>query len=241
MSRIMILGATSAIAQACIRQWARTGREFVLVGRNREKLESVAADAAARGAETFAHVLDMTDSSALARLVDTGGEIDLALIAHGTLPDQVRCESDGAYAKAQFNNNASSTISALTLLSAKLEAQGRGQMVVISSVAGDRGRPSNYLYGSAKAAVNAFCEGLQARLHGSEVQLLVVKPGFVDTPMTYGLDLPARLTSSPDTVARCIDAGIGNRRHTIYTPFYWRYIMWLIRAIPASIFRRLDL
>jgi len=241
MSRILILGATSAIAQACARRWAKKGTEFELVGRNREKLETVAADIASRGARTACHLLDMTDSIALSRVIDRGGETNLVLIAHGTLPDQIRSETDGSYAKAHFENNASSTISALTLLSAKLEAQGGGQIVVLSSVSGDRGRPSNYLYGSAKAAVDTFCEGLQARLQGSGVRLLLVKPGFVDTPMTSTLDTPAILTSSADTVARCIDKGIGKNRYTIYAPFYWRYILWIIRAIPPFIFRRMDL
>lgn len=241
MKRILILGATSTIAQACARRWAEPGREFLLVGRDEDKLASIAADLRARGAGAEYRVMDMTATDSLVQLIAEAGAIDLALVAHGTLANQERCQTDAAYALAEFNNNAASTIAAVTALAARMEQQGRGQIAVLSSVAGDRGRPSNYLYGSAKAAVNIFCEGLQARLYGSGVHLMVVKPGFVDTPMTRHLDLPAALTSPPQSIARSIEKGLRRKRHCIYAPAYWRYIMWLIRAIPPFIFRRLKL
>lgn len=245
MKRILVIGATSAIAGACARQWAAQGAGFFLVGRDPTKLEQVAADLRARGATAATHIMDAVDidthPAMLASCLATLGAIDIVLIAHGTLPDQKACEQDPALALREFASNGTSTLALLTLLANRLEQQRSGTLAVITSVAGDRGRPSNYLYGSAKAAVSTFCEGLRARLHKSGAHVIDIRPGFVDTPMTSGLPLPAALVVKPDVVARRIVAGIERRADVLYAPAFWALIMLVIRSIPRAIFNRLSL
>lgn len=246
MKRILIIGATSAIATACARLWAEQGSEFFLVARNRDKLEQTAADLQARGAKTVTlHEMDATDYSAHPLMLERGlaalQQIDIALIAHGTLPDQSTCEQDVAVALREFANNGTSVIALLTSLAQQFETQRCGTLAVISSVAGDRGRPSNYLYGTAKAAVSTFCEGLRARLFKVGVHVITIKPGFVDTPMTQGLPLPAALVAKPEQVARRILRGIERKTASLYAPGFWALIMLIIRGIPQPIFKRLNL
>lgn len=132
-------------------------------------------------------------------------------------------------------------IALLTLLANQFEIQRCVSLAAISSVAGDRGRPSNYLYGSAKAAVSTFCEGLRARLFKVGVHVTTIKPGFVDTPMTQGLPLPGPLVASAEQVAALIVAGIERKANTLYTPRFWALIMLIIRSIPVTIFKHLNL
>ena len=246
MTRVLIIGATSGIASACARSWAEQGDHLYLAARNGERLNTAAQDLRARGAASVAsYTVDVRDRQALEAALDecfdTTAAVDIVLVAHGTLPCQSNCEQNTDQALAEFDNNATATIGLLTLVANRLEAQGSGQLVYISSVAGDRGRPSNYLYGSAKAAVNVFCEGLRGRLFHSGVGVLVVKPGFVTTAMTRDLDLPAALTVEPEVVARDILKAIGRRRHNLYTPWFWRWVMLLIRLLPTSLYKRLKL
>jgi decaprenylphospho-beta-D-erythro-pentofuranosid-2-ulose 2-reductase len=246
MSNILIIGGTSAIATACARLWAQRHGRFMLVGRNPEKLQQTEADLLARGAsEVQTHVLDLDDLDGHAAMLDNAQQflrrIDIALIAHGSLPDQQACDSDAAQAVQAFTRNGLNVIALLTRLGNLMEAQGSGSIAVISSVAGDRGRPSNYLYGSAKAAVSVFCSGLRARLFKSGVHLLTVKPGFVDTPMTQGLALPGLLLAQPDRVAVDIVRALHKRRSTLYTPWFWAPIMMVIKSIPEFVFKRLSL
>ncbi len=246
MSNILIIGGTSAIATACARLWAQRHGRFMLVGRNPEKLRQTAADLLARGAtEVQTHVLDLDDLDGHAAMLDSAQQflrrIDIALIAHGSLPDQQACESDADLAVQAFTRNGLNVIALLTRLGNRMEAQGSGSIAVIASVAGDRGRPGNYLYGSAKAAVSVFCSGLRARLFKSDVHLLTVKPGFVDTPMTQGLALPGLLLAQPDRVAMDIVRALQKRRSTLYTPWFWAPIMLVIKSIPEFVFKRLSL
>lgn len=246
MKRVLIIGATSAIAGACARLWAEQGSELFLVARNAEKLEQVAADLRIRGARAVAtHCLEATDIAAHPAMLESClaalQQIDIALIAHGTLPDQRACEREVDEALREFANNATSVIALLTLLANQFETQRCGSLAVISSVAGDRGRPSNYLYGTAKAAISTFCEGLRARLFKVGAYVITIKPGFVDTPMTQGLPLPAALVAKPEQVAQRIVKGIERRVATLYTPGFWALIMLIIRAIPQPIFKRLNL
>ncbi|HEX8544126.1 MAG TPA: SDR family oxidoreductase [Pseudomonas sp.] len=246
MKRILIIGATSAIATACARLWASEGSDFFLVARNAAKLEQTAADLKSRGAKVVTlHEMDATDFAAhpamLEQCLMALGQIDVALIAHGTLPDQKLCERDVAVAMQEFANNGTSVIALLSLLANQFETQRCGSLAVISSVAGDRGRPSNYVYGAAKAAVSTFSEGLQARLFKVGVHVLTIKPGFVDTPMTQGLSLPAALLAQPGQVAQRIVAGIAHKSPTLYTPGFWALIMLVIRSIPQPVFKRLNL
>lgn len=246
MKRILIIGATSAIATACARLWAAEGSDFFLVARHAGKLEITAADLKGRGAKTVVeHIMDATDVAAhpamLEQCLKALGQIDVALIAHGTLPDQKACEREVNLALQEFANNATSVIALLTLLGNQFQTQRCGSLAVISSVAGERGRPSNYLYGAAKAAVSTFSEGLQARLFKVGVHVLTIKPGFVDTPMTQGLNLPAALVAQPAQVAERIVHGIAHKVPSLYAPGFWALIMLVIRAIPQPLFKRLNL
>lgn len=246
MKRILVIGATSAIATACCRLWAEQGHEFFLVARDAEKLEQTAQDLEARGAKSvYSFTMDVLDTPQhalmLQQCISTHRQIDIALVAHGTLPDQSACEQDAELALQEFSINGSSVISLLSLLAEQFTLQRCGSLAVISSVAGDRGRPSNYLYGSAKAAVSAFCEGLHARLFKIGVHVITIKPGFVDTPMTQGLALPQALVVSPDYVAKHIVKAIDKKKTVLYTPRFWTLIMLIICNIPTFIFKRLNL
>jgi decaprenylphospho-beta-D-erythro-pentofuranosid-2-ulose 2-reductase len=242
---ILIIGATSAIAEAVARRYAATGANLFLVGRNSEKLAIISSDLLARGAQQVkVFEMDANDSSSIPTMAEQAwstGSIDVALIAHGTLPDQARTETDLSYAITEFRTNAESVIACMVILASYFEAQGSGVLAVIGSVAGDRGRGSNYLYGSAKAAVASFASGLRARLFKKGVHVLLIKPGFVATPMTAALDLPEKLTSTPEAVADNIYNAIKQRKDVVYTPNFWALIMLIIKMIPNVIFKRLSL
>lgn len=245
MKRIVIVGATSAIAQACAQRWAGSDSRFFLAARNGARLQQIADDLAARGSAAACWTLDIDDVGAHAPMWQAAqenlGQIDIVLLAPGTLPDQKACEASVERSIREIHTNGMSIVALLTLVANTMERQRSGSIAVISSVAGDRGRPSNYVYGSAKAMVSSFCEGLRARLHKVGVNVLTIKPGFVATPMTAGLALPAPLVSTPERVAADIDAAIAKSRGVLYTAWYWRWIMLVIRSIPVSIFRRLSL
>lgn len=244
--RIVILGATSAIATACARRWAAMGAQLFLVGRDTTKLSQTAQDLTLRGAASvYCYSLDLTDThqhAALWQAVDAQLHgVDIVLVAHGTLPDQAACERDAELTLHEISTNALSVIAVLTPLANQLAAQGSGSIAVISSVAGDRGRASNYVYGAAKAAVTTFCSGLRVRLRRCGVHVLTVKPGFVATPMTRDLALPTALLATPERVAADILRAIQRRKAVIYTPYYWAVIMAIIRLLPNWLFSRLKL
>jgi hypothetical protein len=242
---IVIVGATSAIAEACAHRWAERPAHFFLVARNARRLEQIKGDLIARGAVADTYALDANDFSAHGVMTSAAqqalGRIDIVLIAHGTLPDQKECEQSAANAVAEISTNGTSVISLLTYFSNVLEAQRSGTLAIISSVAGERGRPSNYVYGAAKAMVTAFCEGLRARLFKIGVHVLVIKPGFVATPMTADMNLPPALTATAEAVAIDIDNAVRRKRDVLFTPWFWRWIMLIIRMIPNSIFKKLTL
>lgn len=246
MKNILIIGATSAIAEAVARKLAARGDRFYLLARNSERLAAIAADLAVRGAgDVEMSTFDAHDAESHAAALEKAhmwlGTIESALIAYGTLGDQKESERNAEIALNEMQTNAISTISLLTRLANIMASQGHGTIAVISSVAGDRGRASNYVYGSAKAAVTAFCEGLRARLHKKGVHVLTVKPGIVDTPMTEGVDVPEILKAEPDTVARDIVRAMDRKQDTIYTPWYWKYIMIGIVHLPESVFKKITL
>ena len=243
---ILIIGATSGIAEAVARRYAEQGARLFLVARNSNKLRGVCTDLVARGAkDAQSFVMNANDSDRISQMLDSAwtafGTIDVALVAHGTLPDQKRTETDIPYAIAEFRTNAESVIACLAGLAGRFEPQGRGVIAVIGSVAGDRGRASNYLYGAAKAAIDTYASGLRARLFKRGVHVLTIKPGFVATSMTADLNLPARLTATPESVARDIQRAISKRSDVLYTPRFWNWIMLIIRWIPSVIFKRMKL
>jgi hypothetical protein len=246
MKNILIIGATSAIAESTSRIYASEGDRFYLLARNTDRLNTIAADLKIRGAAYVeTGFLDVNDTESHQRSLDVAieklGSIDIALIAHGTLGDQKACEHDPALAIKELHTNAISTIFLLTILANMMELQGKGTIAVISSVAGDRGRPSNYVYGTAKAAVSAFCEGMRARLYKHGVLLLTIKPGMVATPMTRNIDAPELLISTPDFIAKDIVDSVAKKKEVIYTPKYWRYIMAVISSIPDVYYKKLRL
>ena len=245
MRRVLILGGTSAIAEATAREFARRGDGIFLVGRAAARLEAIAADLKIRGAAmALSATADLRDVSTHARLIrqatDRLGGLDTVLIAYGTLSDQAACQQSASLMLQELQTNAISVMSLCTELANQFEIQRRGVIGVISSVAGDRGRQSNYVYGSAKAAISAFTSGLRQRLYRKGVFVVTIKPGFVDTPMTASFKKGA-LWASPETVGKQIATALMRGTPVLYTPGFWRVIMFIIRSIPEFIFRRLAL
>lgn len=242
MKKILVIGATSAIAEHCARIWAARGDALYLVARNDESLKTIAADLKVRGAvqaQTFCTDLNDMDSHTV--LLDAAesalGGIDTVLIAHGTLSNQKGCEQSVEDTLAEIKTNALSTISLLTIIANRFEANQAGAIAVISSVAGDRGRASNYVYGSAKAMVTAFTSGLRQRLYKSNVAVVTIKPGFVDTPMTAEFK-KGLLWAKPAAVAAKIVKVIDQRKNEVYVPAFWWGVMMVIKAIPTTLFKR---
>ncbi len=243
--RVAIFGATSAIAQATARLLAKRGARLHLVARDAAKLEAVRADLAVRGAGAVTTALaDLDDPSRHAALVDAAiealGGLDAALIAQGILPDQAEAARDPESARRSLHTNFVAPALLIGVLAERLEARGAGTLVAISSVAGDRGRASNYIYGSAKAALSTYLDGLRGRLHARGVRVVTIKPGFVDTPMTAHFRKGA-LWASPARVAEGIVRAMERGTAVAYVPWFWRPIMLVIRLIPEAIFVRLKL
>lgn len=240
--RIVIFGATSAIAQATARRLTVPGVRLHLVARDEAKLEAVRADLTARGATVTTSLADLDNVDRHASLLDEAeralGSIDAALIAQGTLGVQSACEADFALTQREWRTNFIAPASLVAHLANRMEAAKQGTIVAISSVAGDRGRRSNYVYGTAKGALSIFLEGLRARMHGTGVAVITVKPGFVDTPMTTGFR-KGPLWSSPDRIAAGIVRAMQRGAGEVYLPGFWRAIMFVIRHLPEAIFVRL--
>ena len=246
MRNILMIGATSAIAEATARRFAATGARFYLVGRNADRLAAIARDLEIRSGQPVTSEsldLDQLDQhpALLERASQALGGIDVALIAHGTLPDQAACQQSVAMTLAALHTNAISVISLATLLANDFERRGRGTLIAISSVAGERGRQSNYVYGAAKGMVSLFLQGLRNRLFKAGVRVITVKPGFVDTPMTAAFEKSGLLWAQPDQIAQGIVAAVERGRDEVYLPWFWRWIMLIIRHIPETVFKRLKL
>lgn len=243
--RILIVGATSAIAQEAAKCFAREGAELFLVARSTEKLEAVAHDLKVRGAQKIETlVLDATDIERHQQLLDAAitalDGLDAALIAYGTLGDQQQCERSVAETLREFTTNCTSVIALLTILANYFEQQKRGCIAVISSVAGDRGRRSNYVYGAAKGAISAFLQGLRARLSRSGVAVVTIKPGLTDTPMTATLK-KGLLFASAKTVGKGVYTSMKTRKDIVYLPWFWRPIMLIVKSIPESVFKKTNI
>ncbi len=245
MRKILIIGATSAIAQETAKLFAQQRETFFLVGRDADKLEAIAADLKVRGAPKVVYTTrDLNEFDQHPTLIEqayTSLEgLDTVLIAHGTLDDQHTCEQDYAKAEQALRTNFLSVVSLLTPIANRLEKQRYGCIAVISSVAGDRGRQSNYVYGTAKGALTLFLQGLRNRLQPANVCVLTIKPGFVDTPMTAPFK-KGLLWAKPETIAKGIYRAIQKRKNTVYLPWFWWPIMLIIKAIPEPIFKRMKL
>ena len=245
LHNVIVFGATSGIAQAVCRLLSQRHCRLFLVARDADKLASVAADLQVRGAEIAgSRHTGLTDTGLHAELIASAwqqlGSVDAAIIAHGVLGDQKEAERNWAEAASILNINFTSAASLVTHLASYFERQGSGQIVAIGSVAGDRGRKTNYVYGAAKGALEIFVEGVRHRLAPRGIGVLLVKPGFVDTPMTAHLPR-SPLFAGADSVARTIVGAMDSGKSTVYAPFFWKPIMWIIRALPERVFNRLSI
>ncbi len=233
--KILVLGATSGIAEATCRIWATQGAALFLVARNAEKLAAVAADLRTRGAsfvDTTVADLDDTDGHAalLSHAVNSLTGMDIAYLAHGIFNTAAQI----------LHTNLTAPVSLLTWLANYRVQRHTGTLAVISSVAGDRGRKSNYVYGSSKAGLSAFLAGLRNRVDREGVTVLTIKPGPTRTAMTAGMPKNEKF-ADPDAVAKSIVAAIAAKKDTLYVPFIWAPIMFVIRSIPERIFKKLNL
>ena len=241
----VILGATSAIAEQVARLYAARGASLLLVGRNAARLGAVAADLRLRGAARVeARVQDLDEVAAHAALAAEAeallGPVDLVLVAQGALGDPAAYAADPGAAAAVLHTNLVAPASLLTAFAARLARRGAGTLVVIGSVAGDRGRGSNFAYGAAKGGLALFAQGLRNRWHRAGLHVLTVKPGFVDTPMTAHVPKNP-LFASPERVAAAIVRAADARRDVVYVPWFWRWILLAVRAIPERVFKKLEL
>jgi decaprenylphospho-beta-D-erythro-pentofuranosid-2-ulose 2-reductase len=243
--KILVLGATSGIAEATCRIWASQGASLFLVARNAEKLAAVAADLKTRGAsyiDTAVADLDDTDKhpELLAHAINSLTGMDIAYLAHGVLGDQTEAERDFNAAAQIIHTNFMAPVSLLTWLANFCVQRHAGTLAVISSVAGDRGRKSNYLYGSSKAGLSAFLGGLRNRVDREGVTVLTIKPGPTKTAMTANMPKSEKF-ADPESVAESIVSAIDKRKDGLYVPFQWQPIMFIIRNIPERIFKKLNL
>jgi decaprenylphospho-beta-D-erythro-pentofuranosid-2-ulose 2-reductase len=242
---VLVLGGTSEIALATVRELPRARlRRVVLAGRPGAGLDGAAVALAADGvAGVTTAAFDATDTAAHDAFVNTafdGGDFDIVLLAFGVLGDQAEAEADPDTAVQIATTNYTGAVSVSLRVATRLRQQGHGVLVVLSSVAGDRGRRSNYVYGSTKAGLDTFAQGLGDALHGSGARVLVVRPGFVRTRMTQGLP-EAPMTVDPQDVARIIVAALRKGRETVYAPGPLRFVMAGLKSLPRPVFRRLPI
>ena len=242
----LVLGGGSDIALATARALVRSRcRTIVLAGRDPESFAPAAKELHALGATTVECIefdvlaLDTHDDF-VASVFDRFGDIDLGLVAFGVLGDQDAAERDASEAVRIVETNYTGAVSVLVPLAQAMRRQGHGRIVVLSSVAGERARRSNFVYGSSKAGLDAFCQGLGDSLQGSGVRVLVVRPGFVHSKMTHGLDA-APLATDPESVAAAIVTGLGRGADTVWAPGVLRYVMTVLRHLPRVVFRRLPI
>lgn len=242
--RILVFGATSAIAQVAIKEWAARKCSLFLVARDAGKLKAVAQDAKVRGAEVKTAEADAGDDLAslkklVAKAWGAWDGLDGAFIAHGQLPDQAKVQDDPAAVAKVIAVNGGSVIALLTLLAPHFEAQKHGWMAGISSVAGDRGRAKMYVYGTAKAMVSHYLEGLRQRLNGAGVRVIDIRPGPVDTPMTKGLRMP--LMADVESVGKGVVAACDRANGTVYLPWFWRFIMTGLTHVPMALWVKMKI
>lgn len=243
--RIVILGATSAIAEATARVWAAQGARLVVVARDRSRLDVIAADLKARGATEAATVaLDCSKANAnveLDAMFKTLGGFDIVLLAYGTLGDQKDSEADPAAVCELLQTNFTSAVAWCLAASAILGRQRSGVLLVIGSVAGDRGRRSNFIYGACKGGLARLIEGIAHKVAPCGARAVIIKPGFVDTPMTASFEKKGLLWAKPEAVAKVIAKAAKRGGPVIYAPGFWRWIMLIIRHLPTFVFNKLDI
>ncbi len=245
---VLVLGATSGIGQPVCHKLAARGCALVLAGRRENELQRMADDlkvryqAAASVATFDAMALDTHKAFIDSAIAQADHQLDGVLLCQGYLPDQQEAQADFAEAKRTIDVNYTSAVSLLEPVAAHMAERRAGWIAVIGSVAGDRGRMSNYLYGSAKAGLSAYLQGLRNRLAHAGVHVLTIKPGPVDTPMTEGVvDTNKPTVATAEQVAADIDKAIRKRKNVLYTPWFWRPIMAVIRTIPEFVFKKMKM
>lgn len=245
--RIVIIGASSAIAEHCARLWLSNAVvDLTLVGRNAAKTERVAADLRVRSPQSniCALLADFMNPVAIRQLVDgivAKGAVNLVLIAHGSLPDQALCQQDLAAAQEALAVNAISPVLFAEAFAGHMQLANYGTLAIIGSVAGDRGRKSNYVYGAAKGLVTRYAQGLQHRLASTSVKVVLVKPGPTATPMTAHLEQQGAAFANVEVVAKTIVDGINQGKAVIYAPPKWALIMLVIRHLPRFVFNKMNI
>ncbi len=244
LEKIVILGATSGIALEVERRLARYGLEMLLVARSAERLAALQSDLLARGArEVLTCAADLSSVRGHARIFDfvqrSFPTYDTVLLTYGSMQEQKEAEEFVDMLVDELNTNFVSASAILSLFAADLEKRRTGCIAALTSVAGDRGRRSNYIYGSAKGALSLFLQGLRSRLHPAGVAVITIKPGPVQTPMTDHLPHAERF-ADPELVARDIVGALDRRApDVLYTPWYWRHIMRAVRQVPERFFKRM--
>lgn len=247
MKRIVIVGATSTIAVHCVQRWLNTAEaEVILLGRDLSRLNRIAADLKVRSPGSLfqtwqADFLSLEDVTASVERAYETGTVDIVLIAHGTLPDQQHCQTDLASAQAAIAINGTSPVLFAEAFAGRMQQIDHGTLIIIGSVAGDRGRKSNYIYGAAKGLVTRYAQGLQHRLASSNVRVVLVKPGPTDTPMTAHLKEAGAKLANVEGVAQAIVSGAQKGARIIYAPGKWNLIMMILQHMPFSIFKKLDI
>lgn len=245
--RIVIVGATSAIAERCARVWAKDShQEIILIGRNQEKIERVSLDLKARApnVKITRIIADFSNPAEIQKEVDNlfnSGGVDVALIAHGFLPNQRNCEQNLNWCKEALEINAISPVLFAEAFAMRMEKYNRGTIAVIGSVAGDRGRKLNYIYGASKGLIARYLQGLQHRFADTKVKVVLIKPGPTNTPMTAHLKHSGAKLAEADYSAREIVKAIEKGRRVVYVPKIWSGIMLVIRHLPYFVFKRMSL
>ena len=240
----IILGATSSMARALSRALAEKGHALLLAGRDIDDIARLAADCRSRGA-TLAEAVAFdarkpeTFTPLIEKLADQESLLNAAVFV-GTMPEQASIDADPSLVDGTVIDSFSGPARFLQMMAPLIEARGGGCVVGVGSVAGDRGRVGNYVYGAAKAGFHTYLSGLRNRLNRSGAHVVTVKPGFVDTAMTWGIE-GMFLVAPPEKVAADILRAVEKKRNVIYTPFFWRYIMLIIRSIPEPIFKKLSI
>ena len=243
MSYILIIGAKSDIAKATAKDYAKHGYDLYLAARNASELEAFANNINVQFERDVKCVeLDILDYASHEAFYEDLEEKLLGVISVvGYLGDQLKAQSDFSEAQKILDTNYTGVMSLLNIIANNFEKRKSGFIIGISSVAGDRGRKFNYIYGSSKAALTAYLSGLRSRLYDANVHVLTVKPGFVATKMTEGMDLPEKLTAQPEEVARNIYKTQQKGKNILYTKWMWRWIMLIIKYIPEFMFKKMSI
>lgn len=243
MSYVLIVGAKSDIAKCLARKYAENGYDLYLAARQSEELEKFANDIVIRSQRDVKFLeLDILNFDSHKKIYESLTEKPLGVcVAVGFLGEQEKAHVDFSHSQQIIDSNFTGIVNLLSIISNDFEQRRNGFIVCISSVAGDRGRRSNYLYGSAKAALSTYLSGLRNRLYSSGVHVLTVKPGFVNTRMTTGMDLPEKLTAQPEEVAEKIYSAQQKKTNVLYVKWIWRWIMFTIKIIPEWLFKKMNI